>query len=220
MRSEKSLVIHVDGSNVFVSKSDVEAIGWAVIACHDDELHERYGAVPHKRRGPLTGCHEQVAFVEAVKYAHEHGFAFENTTILCDDDIMGYAQTSLHEGNYKSTEASAVRARIARVVSQLYPVETVHLVLEAVEKATIHKLKGHSRMVYQERADYLAKHAARTLCELPTEPMLDYDAWLDAGIRFYDHEKAEYQTWKAPFMDPEPSESESKSQSRTRCGVS
>lgn len=218
MRSEKSLVIHVDGSNVFAPNSDLEAIGWAVIACHDDELNERHGAVLHKRRGPLTGYHEQVAFVEAVKYASENGFAFENTTILCDDQIMGYAQTALHQGNCRATEAAAVRARIARVVAELYPVGTVHMVLEAVEKATIHKLKGHSRMIYQERADYLAKHAARTVCELPTEPLLDYDAWLDTGIRFYDHEKAEYQTWKAPFVGKELSEPAI--QSRTRCGVS
>lgn len=218
MKSEKSLVIHVDGSSVS-APGNTHAIGWAVIACHDDQLHERHGGLRYDPRGALKGAHEHVAFIEAVKYVSEKGFDFKNTTILCDDMLMGYAQSALHRDNFRGTEAAAVRARIAVVVSQLHSPETAQLVLDAIEHSTIHKLKGHSRMVYQERADYLAKEGARAACGIESDPLMGYEAWLQKGIRFFDPEKDSYDLWKAPFVDSLEVKGTSSGASR-RTGVS
>ena len=193
-------MIHVDGSTVFVPQSQSEGIGWAVVACHEDKLEERYGGVPHLRRGPLTGCHEQIAFIEGVLYAHAAGFAPQDVTILCDDDLFGYAQQWLHPENYLTTRADQVRERLDRVAVQLYQVGTVELVLDYFEAATIHKLKGHSLDVYQERADYLAKCAAKAACALDMKEPRAYEDWLATGIASYDYVNEVALTWHAPFV--------------------
>lgn len=211
MNSSKSdkhsrIVIHVDGSNVITPKSNVEGIGWAVIACHNDQLIETNGGVIHSRRGPLTGWHEQVAFIEGVLYAKNNGFNFKHLTILCDDDLFGYAQSWLHMDNFNQRRAQAVNERLERVAALLYPAtssDVIKLVHHAFKHATIHKLKGHSQMVYQERADYLAKFGARKVCGLEKNLPLSFEDWLIAGIPYFDREEKCSKTWYAPFvMEP------------------
>lgn len=200
--TSRKLILHVDGSNVYVPKTTRQGIGWAVIACHDDELHEIHGGYEHHRNGPLTGCHEQIAFIEGVNYAYAKGFDFRDMTILCDDMLLGYAQTSLHPDNFSVLRADAVRARLAHVTSLLYDTQTVQRVLDAIEQASIHKLKGHNLDVYQERADYLAKAGARKVCGLSGETPLSYEAWLVEGIHTFDHKDMKATVWHAPFVKP------------------
>lgn len=197
-------VVYVDGSTVTDSTSAKEALGWGVVASHDDGLHERFGGVHHVRRGPLTGCHEHVAFFEAVRYALDQGLALGAVTFLCDDAMFGYAQVALHPGNFRTTQAQAVRERVKLVADRLYDNGLAERVLHVLEHGLVHKLKGHSLMVHQERADYLAKWGARQRLantESAESPM-PFERWLSEGMCTYDESAQAVVPWTPPFVVP------------------
>lgn len=91
-------------------------------------------------------------------------------------------------------------SRLAWVVSQCFDTSVESLVLEALATARIQKVKRHSLSVYQERADYLARHSAQVACAVAEEQLLTLDEWLKKGILTYDKALGTVVTWRAPFV--------------------
>lgn len=171
--------MYVDGSRVLSSDRSVQSFGWSVIALNGDAHHECRGHVVGGRMSPLGGHHEQIAIVNGVEYAHRNGFEFRDVTIFCDDDIFGYAQTFLHPGNFHHRRVDQIESRLKCVVSHCFNPEMMGLTMQALQESRIVKLKGHSRHVYQERADHLAKRAAHEGCGTePKGPPLDIESWM------------------------------------------
>jgi ribonuclease HI len=195
--------LHVDGSQVRESGGVSQATGWAFVACHDGEYHERSGAILEGRRGKLVGYHEQLAVVHGLLYAHSQGIAFEDVTLYSDDIDCGYAPTFLFPGNFRVTHADRVRERLSWVVKHCFEPHVTNLVLDAYSKAIVHKVKGHSFSVYQERADYLAKTAAWAACKGTVTEPVPYDDWLSRGFKFFDGKLGEFSTRYAPFVSSE-----------------
>lgn len=182
----RQLVIYVDGAHQVKNKQH-HVLAWGLVALHDDEHHELHGQVLAPWPSPIGSCHEQIAFVQAVLYADQHGFAPEDVSIFCDDDIFGYAPFFLHPGNYKASRADQVMTRLHQVARHAFTREVKDLVLEAFQKSRITKLKGHSEIVYQERVDYLAKHALRTALNPEVDrELLSMDDWLGRGLVIYE----------------------------------
>lgn len=221
----RQLVIYVDGAHQVQDKQH-HVLAWGLVALHDDEHHEMRGSVLSPWPSPIGSCHEQIAFVQAVLYAKAHGFDLKNVSIFCDDDIFGYAPFFLHPGNYKPSRADQVMTRLHQVARHAYTPAVKALVLEAFEKCRITKLKGHSEIVYQERVDYLAKHALRSVLNPEVyRECLEMDEWLRRGLVIYEPISPEDMaaqaetcedpsvpprthmrlTWRAPFVpDPAP----------------
>lgn len=213
--SGRYLIMHVDGSHVVAPRSKEQSFGWGLVALHDDAHHEVWGHHRAPKVSPLLGYHEHLAFVNGVLYARAGGFDFRDVSIYCDCNIFGYAQTSLHPGNYNQERAEKLMQRLHTVAKHAFDPSVVDLVLDAFRHSRLVKLKGHSFQVYQERADYLARHAARQgmLAEHEQCHPKDMDAWLAGGIAHYAPAKDAQpgsppryveKLWRAPFVDVVP----------------
>ncbi len=64
----------------------------------------------------------------------------------------------------------------------------------------IHVITGHSKFVYQERVDYLARSTAWAGVRT-TPTALPFDAWLAEGLPQFD-EAGDDVRWYAPFCAP------------------
>lgn len=196
----------------------MQSFGWGLVAQHDGEHHERAGCVIDKTSSPLTGHHEHIAFVNGVLYAHENRFDFGKVTIVCDDDIFGYAQGFLHNENYQVSRRDQVMGRLRTVVNNCFEPEAFDLTLKALREARIIKVKGHQQDVYQERADYLAGMSARRGASLfaglgVTDRPMEYERWLKKGFVVYEQVEPAVpgvlgvpgvrRTWHPPFVKKE-----------------
>lgn len=200
--TQSTLCIHVDGSRVQAKGQCRYAIGWAVVGTLNGELIERCGSHPltHRQLLDVGHLYEQVAFISGVLLARNLGVPFSQLTLLCDDEIFGYAPTWLHPENYQALRKHQVATRLQRAVDNFFAPEAQALVLQAFEEARIVKLKGHRGEVYQERADYLAKHNGRLQLGVLSEAALSFDEWLDKGLIRYISPDVPPETWYAPFV--------------------
>lgn len=200
----RKLILHVDGSRVLSDDRSIQSFGWGMVALHDDTHHERQGYVLGERVTPLGGHHEEIAFVNGVLYARDQGFDFRHVTIFCDDACFGNAPGSLHPHNFQVVRAEQVMSRLHCVVKHCFTPDVIDVMLLAFSQCMIVKVKGHSRHVYQERVDYLAKFSAHQGCNNPQETLelLDLDAWLQKGIAEYKEKNGAYvrSVWHAPFV--------------------
>ena len=196
--------MYVDGSRVLAKDRSAQGTGWAVVACYDDRLIEESGSYRHGRQNSVTGYHEHIAFVQGVLLAHRLGVPFENLSLVCDDDVFGYAVTALHPENYLPGRRESLLARLAHTVRSCFEPSAFELTMRAFSCARILKVEGHQRHVYQERADYLARFQARQACGVEQPDMLDYDQWLLQGLEYYEHHDEPPVTWYAPFVAPLP----------------
>ncbi len=194
-----TMQLHIDGSSVR-AKSGARrwALGWALVVSHGEFEAEVEGAtqVPQE----LNGYHEMVAFVEAALYASARGVEPENLVVYTDDENIGYANGYLHPDNYAGARSFALNERLDKLCSKLYCEATRDLVLRYLRGARIHKLKGHSFLVYQERADYLARQCAWRLMEGTPLPSLSFMDWLAKGLPYYTRDSVDPKTWHAPFV--------------------
>lgn len=182
-----TLCIHVDGSEVLDKPAQRRALGWAVVAHHDGNLVEERGAhATALKHGETKGYHEHLAFVHGVLLADRLAVPLEDVTLLCDDEIFGYAATWLHPGNYRGINRQQVLDRLKKTVDSFFSPEAFDRVMKAFSLSRIVKLKGHRYEVYQERADYLAKHSARiAVTAQEDEPPLAFDEWASKGFIKY-----------------------------------
>lgn len=200
----KRLVLHVDGSRAHTEGRHLLALGWGLVALHDDQHHERQGNLVYTRDDPFTGYHEHLAVVQGILYAHELGIEFSNVTLFTDDQVFGYAQQRLHPENYRQAAGHALRTRLRTLVNRLFPPEVFDLVLKALNEMLIVWVKGHQNHVYQERVDYLARTTARRCLGLEESPHLLYDEWLARGFvnyRFVENGAPERTVFFPPFVE-------------------
>lgn len=193
-----SMLLHVDGSSVR-SRAGVRrnVLGWGLVAHFGGHQVEVQGAVEVGQG--FGGFHEMVAMVEGVLFAHARGYQPEDVAIYTDDDVLGYANWSLHPDNYQGGRALALEERLRRLTTALYSEATHQLVMTYLREARIHKLRGHSFLVDQERADYLARQCAwRTLDGTQESPM-SFAQWLACGLEYYARGADTPSTWYAPF---------------------
>ena len=198
------LILHIDGSEVVRKNDRTRFSGWSVISLHGDELHETSGCMSSDRNDPLSGYHEQIAFVNGVLYAHDKGFDFKNVNIFCDDECFGNGPSYLHMENYRAVQSERLMDRLAHVVKHCFEPRALALTLQAFDQCMITKVKGHSHHVYQERADCLAKFAATQKSQNEENKLaLPFEDWLKQGIPYckvVDGVRV-FDTWFAPFVE-------------------
>lgn len=192
-----SVIIYLDGSSVPLNANQNRraSLGWGLVVLANDSQVELHGA--HSADQQLTGFHEQVALIEAVRYAHQQGFAPEDIAFYTDDEITCNAQEGMHPGNCRAAWTHQLKGRIQQLARRLYDEDVWELVRAYLQGARVVKLKSHRNLVYNHRVDYLAKNAAYSLKASPRE-VVPYDDWLTAGfLRYLDNDTTT--TWFAPF---------------------
>jgi hypothetical protein len=142
--------------------------------------------------------------VEGVLLAHARGYLPEDVVINTDCDVLGNANLWLHPGNYMGLRAEQVRGRLRTVTNALYSEATYQLALYFLQHARINKLKGHSFLVDQERADYLARQRAWQALDGSSEPALPYSEWLTRGFEYYTRDSETPLLRYAAFSATEP----------------
>lgn len=196
----KSMVMHIDGSHVKSTVPNVgtkHALGWGIVALFNDQQVEVLAGQLIQPR--LNGCHEMISFVEAALFAQARGYAPEAVTVYTDDERIGYAGVTLHPGNYRVASADSLTASIKNLTDAHYCDATFATVMAYLKGARIHKVRGHAGLVYQERADYLARTGAWSVIR-QSEEVLSYPDWLQKGISYYTHPDEPQKTWHAPFV--------------------
>lgn len=195
------VVAYIDGSCVKKGPRSY-SLGWACVLNVHDSLIEVSGA---RMGNKLTcGLHEIASFIEAVLYLHSHGYSFSDVALYTDDQIIGYYGHGLHPENYAGDKAEHLTSKLATTVEFLNcPAHVVDLCLDFLRQARVHKVKGHSRQVYQERADYLARSAANNLAE-KSASVLSFMDWLTVGVPYYNGSTSNSpQWWHPPFCKPD-----------------
>lgn len=202
-----NLVLHVDGSRVLSEDRNNQSFGWAAIALHEDQQIERTGKIIHGKMSPLSGCHENIAFMNGVLLAHDLGVTWKDVSIFCDDMLFGSAPSDLSPQNYRQANAERIHQMLDTVVKQAFGGDKYvkELTLQALNEARIVKVKGHQKHVYQERVDYLARFQARQGARVlaAEDNPLPMEDWLKTGLLCYsdvDGQRVQ-QTWHAPFIN-------------------
>lgn len=198
-----SLVLYIDGSSVRVSATSKKqsTLGWGLVAYCEEQQIERSGAYSV----PTEHCalHETVALIEAVRFAHNAGYAPAQVSLYTDDEYIGYAGTYLHEGNYLGVQAQKLLQRVKQACKALYSPAVYELTVRYLHEARIQKVKSHSFLVSNHRCDYLAKRAAKLEAKHEVaSPFETFSAWLKKGFVYYTREsQGEPLTWYPPFAD-------------------
>ena len=198
----RRLVVYVDGSLVTCTQPGIHSLGWGVVALHNDQHEEDAGCFV-RPKSKFAGFHEQIAFVAAVRHAQRRGFSSQQMSVLCDDELFGYAQSWLHPENYQQRLADAVHERLRAVVDEFFEPPLYEFTLDVMRSARVVKLKGHSKHLNQERVDYLAKHAARAGLGLEMGPPMSFEDWAARGLKGYEMVAGEpvLKHWFAPFIE-------------------
>lgn len=195
-----SLVMYLDGSVIKLNHHAV-SLGWGFVALANDTHVERHGAVRTGRE--LSGHHELLALTEAVLYAHQNGYAPHQVAIYTDDGGLTDGVSALSPENYRTAVWHALQARFELLVKRCYDEGALALVLQYLKGARMHKLKSHRNLVYNHRADYLARTSAYSLKEDTPREVQPFEEWLAAGfLRYLNND--ETVTWYAPFSQLEP----------------
>lgn len=188
-------VMYVDGSCFKGKPTEKFVNGYGVVLLVDDKHYElSEGALVTQNQ---VNQHEEYSFLFGLNLAASLGVDLTKLTVFCDDQSLGAANTWLHPGNY-SSKGDLVRKQVQTL--RRATDEQRSRMLWFLEHGLVHKLKGHSLDVYQERVDYLAKHAAyRAMGK--DEPLKPYDEWLSSGFRVFDCTVNRYVTYYPPFVE-------------------
>lgn len=196
-----SIVLYTDGSQLgrmpnklkdrVAKGKNRRLIGWAFIALHNDEMIECYGI---KTGLGVEDKHEYFAMVEAYLYAKSHGYLNSEISVYTDCQDFGDCIFSTRIENTRATSRENWINKLTQFLKSYYEFVEPDLFLEFLQNARIHKVKGHSFMVYNTRVDRLAKFAIKQyLCpkEIGSKYCLPpFDAWIQKSAGF-----------KVPFAD-------------------
>jgi ribonuclease HI len=159
-----NIVLHVDGSQMGripdklkgKVKNNRIAIGWAFIALHDDNMVECYGIKTGKH---VQDKHEWFAMIEAFLYAKSHGYSNSEISVYTDCQDFSDCIFSIDPNNYRFVARDNWINRITKFLQDYYKHINTNEFIEFLQTARIHKVKGHSFLVYNTRVDRLAKLA-------------------------------------------------------------
>lgn len=151
----RNIVIHTDGSGDIRHRN---CIGWAFVALHNNEAVECAGI---KTGDYVYDNHEWIAMVESYLYAKSHGYNNSEIAIYTDCNDFLDCIFSIQDENRRFVSKDRWLERIESFLAHNYAYVKLDMFIEFLLTARIHKIKGHSFLVYNSRADYLAKNTLR-----------------------------------------------------------
>lgn len=186
--------IYVDGSSLKVSRRE-SRLGWGVVVVDEGTVTEHCGSVIVKQQ--FTAYHEVIAIIEAIKIAVALKIEPSSGSFITDDEVFGYAPFALHPENHAVRKRDAIEEKVHLATKKVCCRPALErVVLEYLRDSRIEKVKGHSGIIYNERADYLAKFGSRAT----GGPPAPFEHWFVHGIIRYASDGRAY-VWKPPFAD-------------------
>lgn len=171
-------------------------LSWGIVALFEDFHVESSGAWMNAPRR-FGGAHEEIALAQAVRLAASLGFGAGDIGFFTDDLNACHAGGWLHPENYRPAQAAAVTERYRSLCDHFYDEALFERVMECLRVSRFTKVKGHARVVYNLRADYLAGMARE-----PGSRPLPYDDWLHGGLS-ESSGPDNWAPWQPPFTSPE-----------------
>ena len=185
------------GSAKHHSKRDIYTISWGIVAHLNDTTHEVSGA--HDKVGQFfNGSHELFAFIESVKFMMSHNIDYKTVAIFTDDASV--CHVNLMYVKYNTMDhTQKLTQQLAQICKKFYNAEILEQCFECLKNARFEKIKGHRTIVYNLRADELAR-VAREVTRGNLTPILSFEEWLNDGFKYYDCDGV-MQRWYAAFSD-------------------
>lgn len=188
------LTCFIDGSESITKKTIRQ--GWGIVARHTiGQTVEINGFIdyPGKNKN-VAGFFELLAFYHAVNHAEENNIYPEDVSFYTDCAFVGYAGFNLVRQN-RSKQKKSVITRLIKF-QKLFCANDKHAVMKLVRwlaYAQIHWVKGHSRIIDNCRADYLARIAVHKKEAMP------FSEWILNGFTVFDYETKNVIQWHPPF---------------------
>lgn len=193
-------VLYVDGSCLKGKRYPAFFNGYGAVLLVNDQHYEFSEGL--KVSQDQMNSHEHYAFLHGLELAESHGVDLSKLTVFCDDQVFGYAAFWLHPGNY-SGQGEGVRSSVATLKRATS--NQKEKLLHFLTHGRVTKLKGHQCEVYQERVDYLARHAARK-ANGDDSPLKSYEDWLREGFVKFSHSLNTLKRVYSPFVDTKDDE--------------
>jgi ribonuclease HI len=168
-------IIYFDGGSSMKRKGKTIAIAWGIVAHLNGETHEVYGSVT-KSRQVSTGCHELLALFESVLFAVNRGLSPTDCSFYTDDLMIAHAGFYLHPGNRTIRTSNLIMKHLTYISQEFYPDNPVLLdvVVDFLIKSRFSKVKGHSGIIDNCRADYLVRQTRHN------GQLVPYQRWLES----------------------------------------
>jgi len=190
---KKIISFIVDGSicNDLETKKKKKAVGWAIVI--NNGFEEVYGALEWNKE--LAGYHEHVSLIHGVLLALARKYSPEQCIFYTDAQILSEINFHFHEEN-RSPVASVLKMQLENTLVALGLENCKEDLFDFLKSTQVKKIRSHSKLAAQERADYLARTCARQFVG-SLEPLMDYDSWLKKGIEVREGDTVCY--WNFPF---------------------
>lgn len=201
------MVVYMDGGSQAIFATKKFILSYGIVAHYNDTTAELYGAL--EVPGSLSGSHEHLAFVEALRHAKALGLAPEEIAFVTDDASVCDVNTFARNFHRIDLEHNTLK-RLKKLLEYVMPTDELHqYMLDCLFHSKFTKVKGHARCVYNLRCDELAVHA-RNWFKGDLSPLLPFEEWLHDGHLYYVAEVDEQgnktgnnvaKLWYAPFSD-------------------
>jgi ribonuclease HI len=199
------MVIYLDGG----SKQQPNAfkrwvLSWGLVVHFQDQTHELKGAMLDIL-SEYGGQHENLAFLEAIKFAKFHDVKPENLAFVTDDAAVCEVNKWAREFGKLDAGSKTVQ-RLKSLLLYLkdarqYDQELFDYMLGCLQFGKFTKVKGHARTVYNLRCDALAVNA-RNWAQGDLTPLLSFEEWLHDGFEYWVQHDVEVEVPSAVEGEP------------------
>lgn len=195
--SFEKMIIYMDGGDQQHREPELGALlSWGVVAHHNDSTDELYGCmvrVSHR----LQRAHEQLAFVQAVRYAHSKGVAPNQVSFFTDDSwVCSASENTRRSGALPGPEDNGYRL-VRALCEQYFDDATFGVCNDYIQEARFTKVHGHKTTVYNLRCDDLSK-AAQRRARGEQVTVAPFEEWLRAGFTYIDRDQVAHR-WFPEF---------------------
>lgn len=197
-----NMVIYLDGGSKRQSNTNKWwVLSWGLIVHFQDQTHEIKGALLDIMP-EYSGQHENLAFLEAIKFAKSHDVKPENLSFVTDDSAVCAVNNWAREFGKLDPNSKAIQRLKSLLIylkdQQGYDDDLFAYMRECLQFGNFTKVKGHARTVYNLRCDELAVNA-RNWALGDITPLLSFEEWLHDGFEYWVQREVDV---KVPSQDP------------------
>jgi ribonuclease HI len=191
-----NLVMYIDGSEFFTKHTKLKKtlLGWGVVALHPVHGRQEFAGSFEVEHGQ-TGYHEMTALHRAIEYAEMHGFKPSEVTIFTDCQWVANSGFNVTPENFSKLRGDTID-RIKRFKKFFFNEDDylVEKMIYWLMNMSLHKVKGHSFIIDNMRADYLARSGSN-------KKVLDYSDWLKSGFEYWNSQLNVSCKYFIPFLE-------------------
>lgn len=197
-----NMVIYLDGGSKRQSNSTKRwVLSWGLIVHYQDQTHEIKGALIDIL-SEFSGQHENLAFLEAIKFAKSNNVAPEAIAFVTDDSAVCEVNKWAREFGKLDPNSKTIQRLKSLLIylkePQGYDDELFAYMRECLQFGKFTKVKGHARTVYNLRCDELAVNA-RNWALGDLTPLLSFEEWLHDGFEYWVQREVDVEV---PSQDP------------------